>query len=351
MPERFTRCSEYPFGRLADGRSARRYLLRGACGLEASVTDYGAALTHLILPDGSGHRVDVILGFNDLATYARHPNYFGAIAGRVAGRIPRGRFALAGKDYQLATNHPPNHLHGGAVGFDKKIWKLVSADADTPAVTLAYESPDGEEGYPGRVRAEVAYRILHHRTLEIEERVVSDTVTPVNLTQHGYFNLAGEGGGDALDHELTVFSDTYVPCDRDMTPTGRMETVAGTAADFRGARRLRDAIPELFQRHGDLYRIRDADGVALLPAARLAHPASGRVMEVRTTHRFLQFYTGVDLDGSFVGKSGCVYGPHAGVCLECEGYPDAVHHPGIDDILVQPGQPLIRRTHYVFEER
>jgi aldose 1-epimerase len=343
-----SRCREYPFGRLADGRSARRYVLRGRCGLEVGVTDYGAALTHLIFPGKDGERVDVTLGFDDLATYVRHPNYFGAIAGRVAGRIPRGHLLLEGREYPLVTNHPPNHLHGGAVGFDKRVWELVSLEAESPSVTLAYESPDGEEGYPGRVRAEITYRIVHHRTLEIEEHVVSEALTPVNLTQHGYFNLAGEGSGDTLDHELSVFSDAFVPCDHDMTPSGRIEPVAGTSADFRRARLLRDAIPKLFQQHGDLYRIRDADGAKLVRAARLTHPASGRVMEVHTTHRFLQFYTGVDLDGAFVGKSGRAYGPHAGVCLECEGYPDGVRHPEIDDILVRPGEPVVRRTRYLF---
>jgi len=216
------------------------------------------------------------------------------------------------------------------------------------SVRLRYHSPHGEEAYPGNLDIAVTYTLSEDNAFIIDTEAVSDRPTPVSLTHHSYFNLAGESSGDTLDHELTIHADHAVAVDETMTPLGALMPVAGAANDFNHARLLGEAIPGLFQQHGDLYQIRGGSNGTLVPAARLHHPASGRVLTVSTSESFLQFYSGAALDGSLAGKSGRPYVRHAGVCLECEGYPDALAHPGLGDILVRPGQPQRRRTVCMF---
>jgi aldose 1-epimerase len=316
--------------------------------LKLEAIGYGATVTRLLVPDRNGKRADVVLGFADPARYRGPHSYFGAMAGRVAGRISRAQFQLDGKTYSLAANDPPNHLHGGVRGFDKQLWHAERLDPG--AVRFSLTSPDGEEGYPGTVQTSVTY-LLTNGAFMVDVTATTDRATPLSLTHHSYFNLAGvnlgESSGESIEsHELEIYAEEFARADGSMGLTGRRERVSD-ANDFRRPRRLGEAIPHLHGRHGDLYFTR-ANGPALVDAARLVHRGSGRVMTVRTNESCIQLYTGVSLDGSLVGKSGVAYGPHAGLCLECEGYPDGANVPAQGDIILRPQAPLSRRTEYAF---
>lgn len=351
--------TEQCFGHLPNGAPVKAWRLNGAGGLVAEIIAYGATVTRLLAPDRDGHLADVVLGFNDLDSYRANPAYFGAIVGRVAGRIRGARFSLDGRTYRLAQNEGGNHLHGGIEGFDKKIWTGTPSvrEDGAPSLRLTYRSPDGEEGYPGAVDVSVTYTVTGGNALLIETEAAAEKPTPVNLTQHSYFNLAGEGAGSVLDHELQIHSGCFAVTDEQMALVGREEPVDGLSNDFRQPRNLREALPGLFQKHGDLYRLHPESNpeasnhnraAKLSPAARLMHPASGRVLEVSTTATHLQFYGGTLLDGSLIGKSGAAYTRNAGLCLECEGYPDGVNNPRMGDIVVRPGKPRRETTAYAF---
>jgi aldose 1-epimerase len=342
------------FGFLSTGKSVEAWTLTGRGGLVLEAITYGGIVTRVLAPDRNGRLDDVVLGFNDLDSYlAGHP-YFGAITGRVSGRITGAEFNLEGKTYTLTSNDPPNHLHGGVQGFDQKIWNAVPMNGPdgAPSLRLSYRSPDGEEGYPGTVNVSVTYTVTNENTYLIETEAVTDYPTPFNLSHHSYFNLAGESSGSIADHELQIHADESVTTDVHMTLLGRVESVRERENDFRRPRRVGDALPLLFKNHGDLYLIRKAVGTnlgpTLVPAARLLHRGSGRVLDVFTTETHLQLYTGALLDGSLVGKSGTAYARHAGLCLECHGYPDGVNAPGLGDITLRPGQHLRRATEYTF---
>jgi aldose 1-epimerase len=341
------------FGTLPNGQSVEAWTLVGQGGLVLEAITYGGIVTRLLAPDREGLRADVVLGFNDLDSYlAGHP-YFGAITGRVAGRITGARFDLDGRTYELPCNQPPNHLHGGIDGFDKKVWAATPVDRPdgAPSLRLSYRSPDGEEGYPGTVDVSVTYTVTADNTFLIETEAVTDRATPFCLTQHSYFNLAGEAHGSIDDHELQIDADHAIGADENMTLLGELDPVEGQGNDFRSQRRLGDAIPHLFQNHGDIYSIRKAktsNGHGPAPVARLVHRETGRVVEVVTTESHLQLYTGSALNGAWFGKSGKPYGRHSGVCLETQGYPDGVNRPDIDDIILRPGEKYHRSTAYVF---
>jgi len=336
------------FGRMPDGREVGLFTLRNEAGMELSATNLGGIVTKLRLPP-SEDGVDVVLGFDRLEDYLEPHPYFGALVGRVAGRIPGGTFTLGGRRFELPLNNGENHLHGGPGGLSRRLWKAgAEMENGVPTLRLELESADGDEGYPGNLRLIVNYRLLPNNTFAIEEEIHTDQVTPVSLTHHSYFNLAGEGRGDALDHHLQIFSDRVVPCDENMTPLGRLESVEGQPNDLRQPRRAGDFIPHLFQQHGDVYQLPIHEDRALQLAARLTHPASGRRMDVATTRDYLQFYTAMALDGSHTGKSGVPYQAYAGLCLECQGYPDGVNHPELGDTLIHPGQPGRHTTQYTF---
>ncbi len=336
------------FGELPGGEIVEAYTLAGAGGASLEVLTYGGIVRSILMPDRDGRLADVVLGFEGLDPYlAGHP-FFGAITGRVAGRIPGGRFTLENTIYELVQNDGPNHLHGGLCGLDKRVWKAAPNERidGADSIRLFYHSPDGEEGYPGAVDFRVDYTLTKNNVFIIESEAATDRVTPVCLTHHGYFNLAGEGSGDIFDHELMVWSDCTFAVDELLTPLGRAEPVAGTARDFTTARRLGDAIPGLFKRHGDCYQL-SGDG-KLSPAARAIDPASGRTLDVSTTEFCLQFYTSAYLDCPSSGKSGRPYRPYDGFCLECQGYSAGVEFPEFGSILVAPGQPQRRITRYAF---
>lgn len=345
------------FGLLPDGAAVEAWTLCGHGGLVLEIITYGAIVTRLLVPDRDGHTVDVVLGFNDLDAYVTDRNYFGAVVGRVAGRIAGAQFTLDGKGYELVRNEPPNHLHGGKEGFSKKDWTSspVTGPGGAPSLRLTYCSRDGDEGYPGTVTTAVQYTVTDDNIVLVETEAVTDQPTPFSLTMHPYFNLGGEGTASIADHELQIYSDTFVFTDENMTPLGCTGSVIGRSNDFRQLRNLGEAIPFLFQNHGDLYLVWGAEerGAQSKPviAARLVHPASGRVLEVSTTEAYIQLYTGSGLDGSFTGKSGARYARHAGVCLECEGYPDGANTSSMGDIILRPGDTKRQTTAYAFSTR
>jgi aldose 1-epimerase len=348
--------SARPFGRLPDGREASLYTLEVPGGWQATITDYGAILTSFLVPpaerDAAGKPVDVVLGFDSLAGYlAGHP-YFGATCGRCGNRIAAGRFDLAGKTYQLATNNGANHLHGGVEGFDKKLWQArPRATAQGPAVEFELVSPDGEEGYPGRLVAKVVYTLTPAGELIVEMSATTDAPTIVNLVHHSYWNLAGQASGSIKDHELAVEADRYLRVDEGSIPTGAFALVEGTSFDFRPERqpwgRCGTAIETLPPNpppgtprgvdHAYVLRGWKPDG-ELRKAAVLRDPTSGRTLEVLTDQPGIQVYMGNFLDGTLTGKDGAVYGPNAAICLETQKFPDSIHHPDWPSVRLDPGQ-------------
>lgn len=340
-----------PFGSLSTGKSVEAWTMTGSSGLILEVLTYGGIVTKLLLPDGQGQWVDVVLGFKDLDPYlAGHP-YFGAITGRVAGRITNARFPLAGRSYKLTQNEPPNHLHGGANGFDKKVWEaapLVRADG-APSLQLSYCSPDGEEGYPGTVNVSVTYTVTNDNCFIIDTAATTDRSTPFSLTHHSYFNLEGEGSGSIKNHTLQIDADEHIGTDDCLTLLERTEPTSGAGEDFRIPKLLGDAIPLLKRELGALYRVRKsstADDVVRI--AQLVHPPSGRVLTCSTTNSHLQLYTASALDGSITGKSGARYEKFAGICLECEGFPNGANTPSLGNVILEPDRPQYHRTVYAF---
>jgi aldose 1-epimerase len=311
------------------------------------VLEYGATLGQLWVPDREGTAVDVLLGFDRLEDWEKwNHSSFGTVVGRVAGRIPGGILKIGSHEFHLAKNDRGNHLHGGLVGLDKRLWsgETVTDGAGSVGVRLRYLSPDGEEGYPGEARLVVTYWLTQAGELVFETEAQSDRVTPVTLAQHGYFNLAGQASGPATDHLVEIFADTVMKTDENMTPLGKAESVVGSAADLREGKRIGDVLPAIWQEHGDLYRLGRQDETKV--AARITEPLSGRQMTVSTTQGFMQFYAATHLNGSTRGKGGEAYQRHAGLCFECQGYPDP--GAGFGDILLKPGETQRHRTVYAF---
>jgi aldose 1-epimerase len=339
-----------PFGFLPTGEAIEKYTLCNASGASLEFITYGGIVTSLKVPDRDGQLADVVLGFNDLGAYVTGHPYFGAIIGRIAGRVSGGQLQVADKLYQLACNQAPNHLHGGKVGFDKRVWTAepVSRPDCAESVRLTYHSPDGEEGYPGNLDVAITYTLTARNELVIESEATSDQVTPLSLANHSYFNLAGEGSGTVAEHLVQIMAENYVAADNDMTLSDRRQPVADTPSDFRTSRRLGEALPHLHKSHGENYLLRPTASETPTLIARVVEPDSGRVLSVLTNDTCLQFYTGVSLDGSLTGKSGRPYDRHGALCLECQGYPNGSSRPELGDILVHPGTPQRRTTIYAF---
>lgn len=346
--------NSHPFGTLPTGETVERYTLSNAAGSSLEVITFGGIITALRMPDAQGALADVVLGYDKLEPYLeRHP-YFGAIIGRIAGRVSRGQLSLDGQEYQLVCNDAPNHLHGGITGFDRRLWKAqpVKRADGADSLRLSYHSPDGEEGYPGNLDVAITYTLTAQNELIIESEATSDRATPLSMANHSYFNLSGEGSGSVADHEIQILAEKFVPAaDERMTVSGRLESVEGTASDLRAPQKMSDVIAKIFRGHGDNYHLRSQACEQPELIARVVDPASGRVMEVLTNETNLQFYTGVALNGTNIGKSGRAYQAHGALCLECQGYPDGVSHPELGDILVHPGTPQRRTTIYAFTHR
>jgi len=342
-----------------EGKPIELATLKNSHGMEVKAINYGAIITSLKVPDRAGKVADVVLGFDQPAGYwaAPPPPYFGAIVGRYGNRIAKGQFAIAGKSYKLATNNGPNHLHGGNRGFDKVLWDM--ATKDTPqgsSIVFTRTSPDGEEGYPGNLHATVTYTLTEKNELIIEYRATTDKATPVNLTQHSYFNLAGEGSGDILGHQLTINADRYTPVDDTLIPTGELAPVQGTPLDFRqptaiGAR-IEDDNAQLKAGKGyDHNFVLNRTGTGPELAARLTDPRSGRTLEISTTEPGIQFYSGNFLDGTIKGKGGHVYAHRTGLCLETQHYPDSPNQPKFPSTILQPGKVYSSKTVWTFSAK
>ena len=349
------------FGRLPDGRETHLYILRNARGFEADISDYGGAVVRLLAPDKQGKLADVVLGFGSVEPYPKQSPYFGALIGRVGNRIAHGRFTLDGKTYTLATNNRPGGvpctLHGGWVGFDKVIWASEPTTRDgQPALRLHYTSRDGEEGFPGSLKVEIVYSLTADDGLRIDYGATTDQATPVNLTNHSYFNLAGEGNGTILEHELTIHARRYTPVDKGLIPTGEIAPVAGTPFDFNAPHAIGERVNadhEQLRRGGgyDHNFVLDAQDGTLALAASVYEPKSGRKLEVLTTEPGLQFYCGNFLDGKLTGKSGKNYVHRGGFCLETQHYPDSINHPSFPTTVLRPGQIHRSTTVYRFSAR
>jgi aldose 1-epimerase len=340
------------FGRLPDGTLIERYTLTNKNGLIARIMTFGATLTELHVPDRNGELGDVTLGFDNFESYFKGHPHFGSTTGRVANRIAKGRFTLDGVEYKLATNNGPNHLHGGLKAFDKVVWKATAVRrAAGPAVKFTYRSPDGEEGYPGTMDVTVVYTLTNNNELKIEYTATTDKATPVNLTNHAYFNLAGEG--TVHDHELTIFADRFTAVDNTLIPTGELKHVDGTPLDFRAPHRIGARIAQIPGEPGgyDHNYVINRKGRGLTRTAQVYEPKTGRVMEVYTTEPGVQLYTGNFLDGSLTGKGGVVYHKQTGFCLETQHFPDSINQPKFPSIVLRPGQTFRSTTVYAFSAR
>lgn len=341
------------FGKTAEGTPVELYVLTNG-KMTAKVMTYGAILTELWVPDRNGKTGDVVLGFDNLASYlAGHP-FFGATTGRVANRIARGQFTLDGKEYKLAVNNGPNSLHGGLKAFDKKVWKAEDASGPAgPAVRFSYTSPDGEEGYPGNLSVTVTYSVTADNGLKIDYTAVTDKATPVNLTNHSYFNLGGPASGDILGHELMLAADSYTPADETLIPTGQIAPVKGTPLDFTSPSPIGARFDQLTgePRGYDHNFVLRGDGKTPALGARVCDPGSGRVLEMFTTEPGVQLYTANFLDGKLTGKEGVVYKKHQAFCLEAQHFPDSVHHDNFPTTILRPGEKYTQTTIYKFSTR
>ncbi|MGH7710562.1 MAG: aldose epimerase family protein [Gemmatimonadaceae bacterium] len=348
------RVSMAPFGRMPDGRQVDGYTIRNARGTSMHVIAYGAIITSLRTADPNGRFADVVLGFDSLDGYLKGSPYFGAIVGRYANRIAKGRFTLDGRTYQLPVNNGANSLHGGTRGFDKVVWNATSFENDTSAsVVLTHVSPDGDMGYPGRVDVRVMYTLNDRDELAVDYLATTDKATPVNLSQHSYFNLAGDAQRDILGHLLQLNASRYTPVDSTLIPTGELAPVAGTPFDFRtptaiGARVGGTHQQLVFGRGYDHNFALDRRGSGLQHVARAVEPTSGRTLDVYSDQPGIQFYSGNFLDGSIRGKGGRVYAHRFGFCLETQHFPDSPNKPIFPSTILRPGEHYASRTVFRF---
>lgn len=340
------------FGQLPDGREVSLVTLKNSNGVELDVTNYGGIITRLITPDAKGLPGDIVLGYDNLQQYLDNNPYFGAIIGRFGNRIAKGQFELDGKKYQLATNDGDNHLHGGVQGFDKKLWQMQPFQNDHGVgVVLSYLSVDGEEGYPGNLQVKVTYTLTHSNELQMQFQATTDQTTPVNLTQHSYFNLAGSGS--ILEHELEIPAAQITPVGPGLIPTGQLQAVAGTPFDFRTAKAIgrdiaaEDAQLKLGLGYDHNFVLKASPDKSLVLAGRVFEPNSGRVLEVWTEEPAVQFYSGNFLDGTLTGK-GVHYAHRSGFCLEPQHYPDAPNQSSFPSTLLQPGETYSTQIVYRF---
>ncbi len=346
---------EAPFGVMPSGDSIHVYTLTNPHGMQVRVITYGGIIQSIKVPDRNGQFGDVVLGYDSLAGYLHNVPYFGAVVGRYANRIAKGRFTLDGKTYQLATNNGPNALHGGVQGFDKVVWQADSFHRDsTVGVTLSHLSPDGDQGYPGAVAVGVTYALTPANALEITYMATATAATPFNISQHSYFNLAGEGHGDILGDTLMINADRYTPVDSTLIPTGALAPVAGTPLDFRtptviGAR-IAEHNTQLKYANGydHNFVLNHKHGADTVLAARVVDPGSGRVLTVSTTQPGLQFYTGNFLDSTIVGKGGKVYGFRGGLALETQHFPDSPNHASFPSTILRPNHEFRAFTVFAF---
>jgi len=341
----------------ADGKQVDLYRLTNANGLKASIMTYGGIVVSLEVPDRNGRLADIVLGYDTLKEYIKDNPYFGALIGRYGNRIGNGKFTLDGVEYTLAKNNGENHLHGGVKGFDKVVWNGEEVETDDAVgVKLTYLSKDGEEGYPGNLSCTVIYRLTNEDELRIDYEARTDKATPIGLTHHSYFNLAGAGSGDILGHELMLNADKITLTDKGLIPTGKLASVKGTPMDFTeptvvGERIDADYEPLKFGGGYDHNWVLNGSGGALTFAAEVYEPGSGRVMEIHTSEPAIQFYAGNFLNGSNVGKGGKVYNRRCGFCLETQHFPDSPNKPKFPPVILRPGKKYTHVIVHKFSSR
>lgn len=346
--------SKKHFGTLSNGKKIDVYTLRNSGGMRVKILTYGGILQSIEVPGSGGEFANVTLGFDNLSDYVKKSPYFGCITGRYANRVAKGRFTLDGKRYRLAANDGPNHLHGGVKGFDKRIWKAEPFKRhDSVGLVLTYTSPDGEEGYPGTLRTKVVYTLTGDNRIRMDYRATTSRPTIVNLTNHAYFNLRGEGNGRILGHELQINASRYTPVGKTLIPTGRIARLGGTPLDFREPTAIGERIDSRNQqmvRGGgyDHNYVLDSRGQGLEVAARVVEPDSGRVLEVITDQPGLQFYSGNFLDGTLRGTSGRSYPKRSGFALESQHFPDSPNHTNFPSTVLRPGDVYRTTTIYAF---
>jgi aldose 1-epimerase len=339
---------------LTTGEEIDLYKLRNSPGTEATLTNYGGRMVTLCTPDRNGKFDDIVLGFDSLDGYLQKNPYFGALVGRYANRIANAEFSLHGKTYKLAQNDGPNSLHGGTKGFDKVVWTArESSGKDNSALQLSYLSKDGEDGYPGNLMTTVTYTLTDGDELKIDYEATTDKDTVINLTNHSYFDLSGQGSGKILDHEVTINAGKFTPVNSNLIPTGELKDVKGTPFDFTKPTRIGAHIdekdPQLQYGVGyDHNFVLNRNGNGLALAARVKDPKSGRVLEVSTTQPGVQFYTGNHLDGQVRGKGGVLYGFRFGFCLETQHFPDSPNQPNFPSAVLKAGQKYQGTTVFKF---
>ncbi len=346
------------FATTPEGAEVSLFTLTNASGMEVRAMNYGGIILTLRVPDRDGNFEDVVLGYDALQGYLDETPYFGAIIGRYGNRIAGGAFTLDGQTYSLPVNNGPNSLHGGIKGFDKVVWEAAPFEnGDGRGVVFTYTSPDGEEGYPGTLNARVTYTLTDANELIFDYHATTDKATPVNLTQHTYFNLAGDGEGDVLGHQITINAESFTPVDSTLIPTGEIAPVAGTPFDFTQPAAIGERINQTDNeqiRFGGGYDhnfVLDGPEGEMKQAAVVYEPTSGRVMEVSTTEPGVQFYSGNFLDGIITGKNGHVYEKRFGFCLETQHYPDSPNQPNFPSTILRPGEEYQSRTIYKFSTR
>ena len=332
------------------------FTLTNTHGMEVRAMNYGGIIVSLRVPDRKGEFADVVLGHEELGGYTPNPPYFGVIVGRYANRIANGKFTLDGKTYDLPKNDGPNTLHGGTTRtFDRVLWDAEPLKGKN-GVAFSYLSKDGDDGFPGNVKAKVTYTLNDSNELTIDYEATTDKATPINVSQHSYFNLAGEGNGDILNHEIMINADRFTPVDKYLIPTGELKPVKGTPFDFTTAKKIGADIDakdeQLTLGHGyDHNFVINRKGAGLTLAARVYEPTTGRMMEVSTTQPGVQFYTGNFLDGTVTGKHGHVYKHRYGFCLETQHYPDSPNHPNFPSTILKPGEKFDEKTVFKFSTK
>jgi len=347
-----TTVTKADFGRTKEGTPVQIYTLANSKGMEARITTYGGIVVSLKAPDRNGAMADVVLGFDSVKAYEENNSpYFGALIGRYGNRIGNARFKLDGKEYTLEKNNGENTLHGGSHGFNTKVW--TAKQLPEGGLELTYVSPDGEEGFPGKLTLVVVYRLTEAGELQIDYAATADNPTVVNPTNHSYFNLKGAGNGDILGHVVTIHASRFTPVDAGLIPTGELRAVKGTPFDFTaphavGARIGQKDEQMQFGTGYDHNWVLDAGGGKLALAARVEEPTTGRVLEVLTTEPGVQFYTGNFLDGTLTGKGGKVYAQRNGLCLETQHFPDSPNKPAFPTTTLRPGQKFQSQTVYRF---
>src|SRR5690348_285566 len=342
--------SKAAFGTTKDGQAVDIYTITNSHGVEMKATNFGGEIVSLRVPDKAGKFADIVLGFDDLAGYEENKPYFGALVGRYGNRIANGEFTIDKQTYHLPKNNGPNTLHGGIKGFNKQVWQAEPFEnKDGAGLVLTYTSKDGEEGFPGNLKTKVTYTLTENNELTFEYEATTDKATPVNLTEHSYFNLSGEGNGNILDHVLKLNADRFTPVDKNLIPTGELRPVKGTPLDFTSptaiGARIDDKYEQLVLAGGyDHNFVLNGKGAGMHLAAHVKDPKSGRVLEVYTTEPGVQFYSGNFLDGTVTGKNGHKYQKRDGFCLETQHYPDSPNHPKFPSTILRPGKTYHSKT-------